>query len=178
MVEAEDGQVALERVRERMPDIILLDIRMPVLDGPATLERLVAEYGKRTAKVVAVTASVFDHQRKRFLELGFARLIEKPVRAEAVYQCLAEEIGVEYEYAAEPEAVESSAVDWHELELPGPLRDDLLAAVQRQSITDLRRHLIRLDDLGEQGQSLASHLHTLAQRYEMDAIRKTLEQLQ
>ncbi len=177
VVEAEDGQEALERVREGMPDIILLDIRMPVLDGPATLERLIAEYGASTAKVVAVTASVFDHQRKRFLELGFARLIEKPIRAEAVYQCLAEEIGVEYEYTTEPEVVESVVVDWHEVELPGALRDDLLAAVQGQSVTDLRRHLTRVEDLGEEGQSLASHLRELAQRYDMDAIRETLEQL-
>ena len=50
VTEAEDGEQALERVREQMPDIILLDIRMPVLDGPAMLERFLAEHGAKATK--------------------------------------------------------------------------------------------------------------------------------
>ena len=180
-MEAEDGEQGLERVRERMPDIILLDIRMPVLDGPAMLERLVAEHGTNVTKIVAVTASVFEHQRKWYAELGFARLIEKPVQAAVLYECLAQELGVEYEYKEQPrtdESVEPEAADWHGTELPTGLRDDLLAAVEAHSITDLRQHMIRLERLGVKGHSLAAHLRELAQRYDMDAIRETLEELQ
>ena len=181
VIEAEDGEQGLERVREQMPDIILLDIRMPVLDGPAMLERLVAEHGTNVTKIVAVTASVFEHQRKRYAELGFARLIEKPVQATVLYECLAQELGVEYEYKEQPgtdESVEPEAADWHGTELPKGLRDDLLAAVEAHSITDLRQHMIRLEQLGAKGYSLAVHLRELAQRYDMDAIRETLEELQ
>ena len=181
VTEAEHGQQALERVREQMPDIIMLDIRMPVLDGPATLERLLAEHGANAPKVVAVTASVFVHQRKRFLELGFARLIEKPVQKEVVFACLAEELGVDYEFAEKletAEAVKPEAVDWHSIDLPTTLCEDLLAAVKAHSITDLRQQLVRLEGLGDAGQSLATHLHELARHYDMAAIRKTLEDLQ
>jgi signal transduction histidine kinase len=58
---AANGAEALELVSDRMPDIVLLDIRMPVMDGPQMLERLFAEYGRDATVVVAVTASVFDH---------------------------------------------------------------------------------------------------------------------
>ena len=181
VVEAEHGEQALALVQQQMPDIIMLDIRMPVLDGPATLERLRAEHGGDAPKVVAVTASVFEHQRKHFLELGFARLIEKPVQKEVVFACLAEELGVEFEFAEEldtAKAVTPEPVDWSSIELPQALYDALFEAAQTHNITDLRQQLTRLEGLGDAGQSLAAHLRVLAQRYEMDAIRSALEELQ
>ena len=176
--EAENGEQALERVREAMPDIILLDIRMPVLDGPATLERLMAAYGANATKVVAVTASVFVHETKQFLEMGFSRLIGKPVKAEEIFECLAEELGVEYEYDVTAAAPESDPRDWEGIDLPKALYDDLLEAARAQIVTDLRKHFGRLEGLGSEGRSLAAHLRTLALRYDMDAIRNTLETLQ
>ena len=180
VVEAEDGAQALERVRDRMPDIILLDIRMPVLDGPAMLERLFAAHGKSCTKVVAVTASVLAHQEKQYLELGFARLIGKPVQAETIYECLANELGVEYEYTEDllaSAAVEGELADWHGMDMPEALYEDLLTAVEGQAVTDLRQHMTRLETLGDEGRSLAAHLRELVSRYDMDAIREALEEL-
>lgn len=84
---AENGLRALECVRQQMPDIIFLDILMPELDGPGTVEQLFAEYGTDATKIVAVSASVFDHQRKNYMDMGFNHFIDKPVRSATVYQC-------------------------------------------------------------------------------------------
>ncbi len=49
---AENGVQALDRVRHQMCDILLLDIRMPVMDGPETLQRLFAGYGREATNDV------------------------------------------------------------------------------------------------------------------------------
>ncbi len=64
---AENGVKALERVTDRMPDIIFMDMLMPELDGPSTLERLQETYGSDVPTVVAVTASVLEHQREHYM---------------------------------------------------------------------------------------------------------------
>jgi CheY-like chemotaxis protein len=65
---AKSGAEGLERIGEKMPDILFLDIRMPVMDGPKMLELLFERYGKDATVAVAVTASVFDHQRQDYLD--------------------------------------------------------------------------------------------------------------
>ena len=102
------------------------------------------------------------------------------MRAELIYECLADLLDVEYEFAEQSraEAVNPEAPDWRETTLPKALHDDLLAAVEDHSITDLRQHLVRLERLGDEGQSLVAHLGELAQRYDMDTIRMALEELQ
>jgi two-component system cell cycle response regulator DivK len=73
---AEDG-VAIA-LRER-PDVILMDVRLPGIDGLAALNVLRAD--PRTAKipVVAVTASVMPDERDRFTEAGFDGFVAKPI---------------------------------------------------------------------------------------------------
>jgi signal transduction histidine kinase/CheY-like chemotaxis protein len=178
--EAEDGLQALERVSAQMPDIIFLDILMPVLDGPGTIKRLFAQYGKDATKVAAVTASVFEHQRKSYMEMGFVRFIDKPVRAAIIYQCLAEELGVEYDYLEELEKTEDAnpqALDWRSADLPAKLYEELLSAVRAQSVTELRQHVTQVEALGLHGQLLAVHLRELAQRYDMAGIKAALDEV-
>ena len=98
---AKNGAEGLDRIGGRMPDIVFLDIRMPVLDGPQMLERLFEQYGKDATVAIAVTASVFDHQRKDYLDGGFSRFLDKPLRVEQVYQCLSEHLRVAYTFAEE-----------------------------------------------------------------------------
>ena len=71
-----------------MPDIIFADIRMPVMDGSQMLGHLFEQYGRKATVVVAVTASVFDHQRQDFLDMGFCGFLDKPLRTEKVYAYL------------------------------------------------------------------------------------------
>ena len=62
----------LEQVDWAMPDIVFLDIRMPVMDGPEALNCLFQRYGEDAPTVVVVTPSVFEHQRQTYLEMGFS----------------------------------------------------------------------------------------------------------
>ena len=74
------GAAALEVLADPawVPDAILLDVMMPVLDGPATLARLRTLPAHGATPVVFITASVQAHEQARLMALGAAAVIAKP----------------------------------------------------------------------------------------------------
>jgi CheY-like chemotaxis protein len=72
VVEAADGAQALERIRERSPDLVVSDLMMPVMDGHALIAALQADDELRTIPVVVVTASATKPID------GAAALLKKP----------------------------------------------------------------------------------------------------
>ena len=174
---AESGPQALEQVRRRRPDIIFMDFRMPGMDGVETHQRLVAEHGPDAMVIVAVTASVFEHQRQRYGEAGFDSFIDKPLRAEQVYACLATLLGVTFTTKSDPEEPEEPAVDLERVILPEPLYKSLKEAAEGYSVTRLRKCLDELEALDGAGRQLAARLRRLSQQYDMEAISTTLNKI-
>ncbi|WP_321505489.1 response regulator [Breoghania sp.] len=72
------GLEALEKVETLMPEIILLDVMMPGMDGPETLGRLRASDAVRHIPVVFITARTQAYEIERFLSLGAVGVIAKP----------------------------------------------------------------------------------------------------
>lgn len=87
---AADGEEGLRAAREHVPDAVLLDIRMPVMDGLTMLAELralpepVAE-----VPVVVLSANVAEKAKSRALELGAKHFVEKPYEAGALMKALA-----------------------------------------------------------------------------------------
>jgi len=177
--QAASGAQALKQLNEEMPDVVFLDIRMPEMDGPQVLEKICAEYGREGVKVIAVSASVLDHQRHSYLEAGFDRFIAKPFRPEEIYTCLAELLGVRFEYAP-PEAstaVETSTIEPSDVVLPESLWKNLHDAVKIHNISALNQHLDKVNALGTAGEQLTALLRQLNQQYDMKAIAAVLDEV-
>jgi two-component system, cell cycle response regulator DivK len=79
VIEAVDGREALEKVREHRPDLALLDIQMPVMDGNAVLRELRADPQFSKLPVAALTAYAMQGDREKALALGFNSYITKPI---------------------------------------------------------------------------------------------------
>jgi two-component system cell cycle response regulator len=79
VIEASDGREALEKLRQDPPDLALLDIQMPVLDGKAVIQELRADPRFSQLPVVALTAYAMRGDRERALSLGFNAYITKPI---------------------------------------------------------------------------------------------------
>ena len=73
---AADGETAIRRITEEHPDIVLLDVMMPVVDGWGVLQRL-AEQGS-TTKVIVLSAKASDGDVAHALELGAHEYVTKP----------------------------------------------------------------------------------------------------
>jgi two-component system cell cycle response regulator DivK len=81
IVEACDGRQALEKVLETNPDVVLMDIQMPVLDGYRVIETLKSDPRFDRVRVVALTAFAMRGDRERALASGFDAYITKPIKA-------------------------------------------------------------------------------------------------
>jgi two-component system, cell cycle response regulator DivK len=78
-IEAPDAETGLRIASNAKPDIILMDIELPGIDGVTALERLRADPAIAGIVVVAFTASVMPVDRDRFSRAGFAGVIVKPI---------------------------------------------------------------------------------------------------
>ena len=79
--EACDGQAALRLMEHSTPDILLLDIGMPVLDGYAVVRKVRENPGLVDLPVLAVTAYAMQGDREKILSAGFDSYLPKPVDA-------------------------------------------------------------------------------------------------
>lgn len=78
-VETVNGEDAVIIARENLPDLILMDISLPGIDGVEATRQLKDEPSTASIPIVALTASVLQADRARFDEAGFAGLIAKPI---------------------------------------------------------------------------------------------------
>jgi CheY-like chemotaxis protein len=78
-LEATTAEVALALAAAEAPDLILMDVQLPGMDGVTALERLRAEAETCGTPVVALTAQAMAGDRERFLAAGFNGYISKPV---------------------------------------------------------------------------------------------------
>ncbi len=78
-LEATTGEGAVELVVEHCPDLVLMDIQLPDIDGVEALGRLRAEERTASVPVLALTAQAMDGDRERFMAAGFDGYLSKPV---------------------------------------------------------------------------------------------------
>jgi len=82
-IEATDAETGLRMAAESLPDIILMDVELPGMDGVTALQRLREDAVTAAITVVAVTASVMPVDQERFASAGFAGVIVKPIDVKA-----------------------------------------------------------------------------------------------
>ena len=82
--EYEEGTEALDGFQRSRPDVVLLDISLPGMDGVEVLSRIRADERLRPLPVIALTAHAMAGQRERYLSAGFDDYIAKPIVDERV----------------------------------------------------------------------------------------------
>ena len=109
--EAGDGETAWQRLNEQPFDIVFTDIRMPVLDGLALLQRLRAQARFAALPVVAVSASSLEHERRFYVQQGFHDFVGKPYEFAEIRQMLARHARVRWRYEAAAAGASPAAAD-------------------------------------------------------------------
>lgn len=87
--EAADGEDAVDKIAHGRPAVVLMDIRMPRMDGFSALSKLRANPATSSIPVVAVTAFAMDADRQRIENAGFDAYISKPITFNIVEAVLA-----------------------------------------------------------------------------------------
>jgi two-component system sensor histidine kinase/response regulator len=104
--EADDGTKGLELWREWRPDLMFMDMRMPVMDGSEAIRRIRAEEAsgdRGHTPILGLTASVLEHEASPLREQGADDVLFKPFREETIFEAIARFVGVRYEYEDDPD---------------------------------------------------------------------------
>jgi signal transduction histidine kinase/CheY-like chemotaxis protein len=175
--EAVNGQEAVNVFHEWHPDLIWMDIRMPVMDGmEATRIIKRTEFGAHT-KIIALTAHALSEERLEILAAGCDDFIRKPYRETEIFQALAKHLGVKFMYAGEQAAVSEhfSGQDLAELSCLHPaLIRDLTKAVE--SLDGQFCHTV-IGQIGDRSPGLSEHLHRMVENMQYQELLSTLDKL-
>nr|WP_243733057.1 Hpt domain-containing protein [Luteimonas yindakuii] len=95
VVTAKDGVDALERLDERVPDLMLLDIEMPRMDGYELATQMKADGRLRSVPIVMITSRTGDKHRQRAFEIGVERYLGKPYQENELMRNVYELLGME-----------------------------------------------------------------------------------
>jgi CheY-like chemotaxis protein len=86
VVEARDGEEGVAKAKERLPDLILMDISIPKMDGWEATTRLKADEATRGIPIIALTAHALEEDRQKATQVGCDGYLAKPVEPRRVVQ--------------------------------------------------------------------------------------------
>ncbi len=141
--EASNGKEALEMIRRAKPSLVMMDLRMPVMDGFAAVKEIRADVSLSGLPVIAVSASAF-HQDERDVKLkGFDSFLKKPVIADELivelckflpYENIQPEDGTPQAAGVPDHTVSAQVLNALLAELSGEFRDNVSAALKKRSV--------------------------------------------
>jgi signal transduction histidine kinase/CheY-like chemotaxis protein len=174
--QAEDGQRAVQTWAEWRPQLILMDMGMPVMDGREATGRIKARPGGRETVIIAATGSAFEEEREDLLATGCDDFLRKPFREQTIFELLAKHLAVTYIYEEAPwaEPVKPEAPATGTLAgLPPACLERLEQAVARSDMEEIEQAIaeIRAED-----PSLAEILANLAHDFEYRQILALIQE--
>jgi CheY-like chemotaxis protein len=176
--EAQDGQEAVASARTWQPDLILMDLRLPRLDGYGAARQIKAERSERVPVIIALSASALQHESERVLAAGCDLFIRKPFRPDEFIETIGRQLGVSYLYTDAQPAVPAVIPEGVRPLDPG-LISEALAALPVETVAALERALVeanpvlvgqRIAQLRDYNPALAEALAALAAEFEYTRI--------
>ncbi|MES9957147.1 MAG: bacteriohemerythrin [Sedimenticola sp.] len=176
--EAENGESAVEQFREWQPHLVWMDMHMPVMDGVEATVHIRDLPGGKNARVLAITASVFEDQRVRIMEAGCDGVVYKPFKAHEIFDAMAEQLDVRYIHASDEQAESDGSgytVSPAELEiLPATVRQALADSIVNLSVDNVNTAIEQVQNLDP---GLADRLQSLADNLQYSEILKLLNRV-
>ncbi len=122
---AQNGQECITLYSEWQPDCILMDIIMPEVGGIEAVSRIRSLEDSRRVKIVALTASALESDKKEIFSAGADAFLYKPYREHQLLETMAELLQIEYEYAktAPTDSLPDTSQDFSESEIEATLQN-------------------------------------------------------
>jgi PAS domain S-box-containing protein len=175
--DAVNGQEAVALFEEWHPDLIWMDIRMPVMDGLEAARRIKATGAGSRTKIVALTAHALEEEKKPILAAGCDDVVRKPYREQELFEVMARHLDLKYVY--EKKRGQISPVG-----LKAVIRPEQWAALPLELLTQLHQAAVELDTtrtlalierVTALDASIGSLLNDLARRLDYPHLLRLLE---
>ena len=144
--EAMNGQEAIDLWQTWQPDLILMDIRMPIVDGYAATQKIRSRESRLTTlaprtKIIALTASIFAEHRDETSAAGCDDFIGKPFKAQEVFDKIACHLNAEYCYEAAPGSAQTSLLQRLKVDRPQVIPSDWIIQLLQVMSSDWIKQL-------------------------------------
>ncbi len=182
IMEASDGRDAINKARECQPDLILMDLKMPEMNGfEATkhIRRSAIPHPQSHIRpvIIAVSASAFQHTRQESLAAGCNDFLTKPIQIETLLECLQRRLQLEWIYAEAPSEAESPQIpDAAPLVLP-PQEEltALLELAEIRNISDLWAQIKKLKELDAKYRPFVVKIEQFLKKYQFTQLIDFIE---
>jgi len=119
---AEDGEAGLKMAIAHPPDLMILDLLMPKLDGFEVMRRIRSMEALSTIPIIASSASVFEQDQYQAFAAGGNEFLPKPIQAGQLFKLLEKHLKLEWIYQAPHADTESRPMPGATLAIPEPER--------------------------------------------------------
>jgi CheY-like chemotaxis protein len=175
--EAVNGEEAISIFEDWHPHLILMDMRMPVMDGYEATRKIRSMESGKEVPIVALTASIFEDELKKIESLGMQGFIRKPFRENELFNKIGKILGVNYIHEDETHPLQSKytldekALASEVAKLPNSL---LLKMQNALSVADMDLLIALISTLTATNSDLAHQLLNLAENYEYGQLEQLL----
>ena len=175
MSEAADGQEVFAKAQEQRPDLIVMDLIMPKMNGLEATHRIRQLTELKDIPIVASSASAFEFNRQDAIRAGCADFLSKPLKVDDLFEILRVQLHLEWEY--DSENVPRDSVLKKDLLLVPPPRDELTALLELAKvgkIRGLRQQIGMIEELGDEYGPFVEELRRIVKKFDMDQLTKFL----
>jgi CheY-like chemotaxis protein/nitrogen-specific signal transduction histidine kinase len=177
VLKAGDGQEGVQLAEAMLPDLILMDVMMPVMNGLEATQRIRQIPKLQEVPVIAISASVTREDRANVLATGASAFISKPIDQDRLLQLISEYLKVSWEYEQSGKDGVASPENTALLLTPPPEEMDILYKLALGGyMLDISQRAAYLMTLGEEYRPFADKVMLLAKGYQSKAIVRLMEQ--
>ncbi|MCV3217425.1 ATP-binding protein [Plectonema radiosum NIES-515] len=172
LTEAENGQDGLAKIRQHSPDLVILDLSMPVMDGFEMLKQIRNTDDLKHLKVIVSSASVAQLDRRMSLEAGGDDFLPKPVQVSELFNFLANYLKLTWKYQA-------TATTTSTTELIPPPKEDLqklLELAQDGLVKKLTEAAEQIGQKSDRYQPFIQKILQLAKQFQTENIEQLIEE--
>jgi CheY-like chemotaxis protein len=174
--EASDGSRCLEQMHRRRPDLVLMDLVMPVMSGFEAARRIRQQDALKDIVIVAVSASVLDVNQHESFQVGCNEFLSKPIQMDVLLEMLEKHLNLEWIYddAGDSEQEEGIAADGNAIPSRAEL-DKLYEYALMGDLITIKAYAIELEQNRPPQRAFARQLQQLAGSFEDEQVIHLLE---
>lgn len=175
---AHDGKQGLELASQIQPDMILLDIAMPNMDGFEFMVHLQANPPTSNIPIIVSSANVFADNRQQSLEAGAAAFIPKPLQKDELLTALASLLNIDWDVQSNPVSPPPATTNQVELVLPSPeILQEIYHLAMMGDTTGIEDILEKQVETNQQLIPFATKLTQMTSNFQTAKIRKYIKSL-
>jgi signal transduction histidine kinase/CheY-like chemotaxis protein len=172
---ATNGQEAIALWQSWQPDLIWMDMRMPIIDGYEATRQIKQQSNVKRTVIIAITASAFEEQKAKILDAGCDDLVAKPFTEQVIFDKLTQYLGVKFIYQLESNQQDIASTN----NLNQSLSAKDLANLSPTLVNDLNQAAIAIDaeqiiqlmtQIPPTQQHVAQGISEMLNNYDFDAI--------